>query len=79
MINLQHHVIREKKLHEKDAILIFFEIVNVVSSLHRVSNLQIPILLHKLVRMKLVKIVTQKAGLLNVFGLILYLIGSYQC
>lgn len=35
MINLQHHVIREKKLHEKDAILIFYEIVNVVSSLHR--------------------------------------------
>ncbi|KAG1701181.1 Serine/threonine-protein kinase 40 [Nymphon striatum] len=32
--NLQHHVIKEKKLNEKDAIIIFFHVVRVVESLH---------------------------------------------
>lgn len=34
LINLQHYVIREKKLSEKEAILIFCDIVRVVESLH---------------------------------------------
>ncbi|CAB3987106.1 serine threonine- kinase 40 [Paramuricea clavata] len=34
LINLQHYVIREKKLNEKEAILIFSDIVRVVESLH---------------------------------------------
>jgi len=34
LINLQHYVIREKKLSEKEAIVIFFDIVRVVESLH---------------------------------------------
>ena len=37
LINLQHYVIREKKLTEKHAILIFFDIVRIVESLHSVS------------------------------------------
>lgn len=37
LINLQHYVIREKKLNEKEAILIFSDIVRVVESLHSVS------------------------------------------
>ncbi|GFS50728.1 hypothetical protein TNIN_455371 [Trichonephila inaurata madagascariensis] len=36
LINLQHYVIREKKLCEKEAILIFHDVVSVVSDLHRV-------------------------------------------
>jgi serine/threonine-protein kinase 40 len=39
LINLQHYVIREKKLNEKEAILIFSDIVRVVESLHSVSIL----------------------------------------
>ncbi|XP_035226445.1 serine/threonine-protein kinase 40-like isoform X2 [Stegodyphus dumicola] len=35
LINLQHYVIREKKLSEKEAILIFYDVVNVVSALHK--------------------------------------------
>ncbi|GBN24696.1 Serine/threonine-protein kinase 40 [Araneus ventricosus] len=35
LINLQHYVIREKKLSEKEAILIFYDVVSVVSDLHR--------------------------------------------
>ena len=33
LINLQHYVIKEKKLTEKEAIVIFFDIVRVVESL----------------------------------------------
>lgn len=40
LINLQHYVIREKKLNEKEAILIFSDIVRVVESLHSVSILR---------------------------------------
>lgn len=36
LINLQHYVIREKKLSEKEAVLIFYDIVRVVESLHEV-------------------------------------------
>ncbi|XP_050394326.1 serine/threonine-protein kinase 40 [Patella vulgata] len=35
LVNLQHYVIKEKKLTEKDAILIFTDIVQVVNSLHQ--------------------------------------------
>ncbi|KAF8778948.1 Serine/threonine-protein kinase 40 like protein [Argiope bruennichi] len=35
LINLQHYVIREKKLSEKEAILIFYDVVNVVRNLHQ--------------------------------------------
>ncbi|XP_013382493.1 serine/threonine-protein kinase 40 [Lingula anatina] len=35
LINLQHYVIKEKKLSEKEAIEIFFEIVKVVENLHK--------------------------------------------
>lgn len=36
LINLQHYVIKEKKLSEKEAIVIFFDIVRVVECLHKV-------------------------------------------
>lgn len=35
LINLQHYVIKEKKLSEKEAIVIFFDIVRVVENLHK--------------------------------------------
>ena len=36
LINLQHYVIKEKKLSEKEAIVIFYDIVRVVECLHKV-------------------------------------------
>ena len=36
LINLQHYVIKEKKLTEKEAIVIFYDIVRVVECLHKV-------------------------------------------
>lgn len=36
LINLQHHVIREKKLSEKEAVIIFRDVVRVVQHLHKV-------------------------------------------
>nr|XP_042905483.1 serine/threonine-protein kinase 40 isoform X2 [Parasteatoda tepidariorum]XP_042905484.1 serine/threonine-protein kinase 40 isoform X2 [Parasteatoda tepidariorum] len=35
IINLQHYVISEKKLSEKEAVFLFYDIVNIVSSLHK--------------------------------------------
>lgn len=35
LINLQHYVIREKKLSEREAVLIFYDIVKVVENLHK--------------------------------------------
>ncbi|XP_074655120.1 serine/threonine-protein kinase 40-like [Tubulanus polymorphus] len=35
LMNLQHHVIKEKKLSEKEAIVIFYDIVRVVRNLHQ--------------------------------------------
>ena len=37
LINLQHYVIREKKLSEREAVIIFHDIVRVVENLHEVS------------------------------------------
>lgn len=37
LINLQHYVIKEKKLSEKEAVYIFFDIVRIVQDLHDVS------------------------------------------
>lgn len=34
LLNLQHHVIREKKLSEKESLLIFFDTVRIVACLH---------------------------------------------
>jgi len=39
LLNLQHYVIREKKLSEKEAIIIFCDTVRVVNSLHKVESL----------------------------------------
>ena len=36
MVNLQHYVIKEKKLPEKEAIVIFLDIVRIVEKLHNV-------------------------------------------
>ena len=36
LMNLQYYVIREKKLSEREAIVIFFDIVRVVNNLHKV-------------------------------------------
>lgn len=36
LVNLQHYVIKEKKLCEKEALVIFCDVVRVVESLHRV-------------------------------------------
>lgn len=35
LINLQHYVIKEKKLGEKEALIIFYEVVSVVNDLHK--------------------------------------------
>ncbi|KAG8179561.1 hypothetical protein JTE90_016131 [Oedothorax gibbosus] len=35
LINMQHYVIREKKLSEKEAVTLFYHVVRVVSDLHR--------------------------------------------
>lgn len=37
LVNLQHYVIKEKKLSEKEAIVIFYDIVRVVENLHQVD------------------------------------------
>jgi serine/threonine-protein kinase 40 len=34
LINLQHHVIREKKLNEREALSIFYSVVTIVDKLH---------------------------------------------
>lgn len=39
LINLQHYVIREKKLTEREALVIFYDAVRVVESLHKVIYL----------------------------------------
>ena len=36
LINLQHHMIQEKKLGEKEALIIFWDIARVVEQLHKV-------------------------------------------
>ncbi len=43
LINLQHYVIKEKKLNEKEAVVIFFDIVRIVEDLHNVSQSEIVI------------------------------------
>lgn len=37
LINLQHYVIKEKRLSEREAIVIFYDVVRVVEALHKVS------------------------------------------
>ena len=37
LMNLQHYVIREKKLSEKEAIIVFFDVVRIVENLHKVK------------------------------------------
>jgi len=37
LMNLQHYVIREKRLSEKEAVVIFFDIVRIIDCLHRVG------------------------------------------
>lgn len=39
LVNLQHYVIKEKKLIEKDALVIFYEVVTIVNDLHNVSSI----------------------------------------
>jgi len=36
LLNLQHYVIREKRLSEKEAVVIFFDIVRIIDCLHGV-------------------------------------------
>lgn len=38
LINLQHYVIKEKRLSEREAIVIFCDVVRVVEALHKVSS-----------------------------------------
>lgn len=38
LINLQHYVIKEKRLSEREAIVIFYDVVRVVEALHKVRN-----------------------------------------
>lgn len=38
LINLQHYVIKEKRLSEREAIVIFYDVVRVVEALHKVST-----------------------------------------
>lgn len=44
LINLQHYVIREKRLNEKEALIIFHDIVRVVECLHKVKEFWIILL-----------------------------------
>lgn len=37
LINLQHYVIKEKRLSEREAIVIFYDVVRVVEALHKVN------------------------------------------
>ena len=37
LINLQHHVIREKKLSEKESLVIFHSVVSLVCRLHKAN------------------------------------------
>lgn len=39
LINLQHYVIKEKRLSEREAIVIFYDVVRVVEALHKVSSM----------------------------------------
>lgn len=39
LINLQHYVIKEKRLSEREAIVIFYDVVRVVEALHKVSHI----------------------------------------
>lgn len=41
LINLQHYVIKEKRLSEREAIVIFYDVVRVVEALHKVRFLDI--------------------------------------
>ena len=34
LVNLQHHVIREKKLSEKETLVIFYAVIEIVCTLH---------------------------------------------
>ena len=36
LMNLQHYVIREKRLSEKEAVVIFLDIVHIINCLHKV-------------------------------------------
>ena len=36
VVNLQYYVIKEKRLSEKEAVIIFYDIVRIVSNLHKV-------------------------------------------
>lgn len=38
LINLQHYVIKEKRLSEREAIVIFYDVVRVVEALHKVGT-----------------------------------------
>lgn len=38
LINLQHYVIKEKRLSEREAIVIFYDVVRVVEALHKVRH-----------------------------------------
>ena len=41
LINLQHYVIKEKRLSEREAIVIFYDVVRVVEALHKVGRLSL--------------------------------------
>lgn len=45
LINLQHYVIREKRLSERETVIIFHDIVRVVECLHKVRRLQYEMIL----------------------------------
>lgn len=39
LINLQHYVIKEKRLSERETVVIFYDVVRVVEALHKVRSL----------------------------------------
>lgn len=45
LINLQHYVIKEKRLSEREAIVIFYDVVRVVEALHKVG-IKVPLFHH---------------------------------
>lgn len=38
LINLQHYVIKEKRLSERETVVIFYDVVRVVEALHQVTS-----------------------------------------
>lgn len=55
LINLQHYVIKEKRLSERETVVIFYDVVRVVEALHKVRSL-LPLVLSHVTIIDVVKL-----------------------